>query len=146
MPSFALGNKGRRHDAAHGSSETIFMNSASVHARPVRVCTLPAEPSANANLAILSPFGASTKRTRSLPAIEVVSGFAYLGREVCVKAAANDCSSRRNYLSLDRFTWPLSHVCIVCGPSRFARTYKAFQRVSHCVGALHFRHAGPCPW
>src|SRR5450830_397961 len=56
----------RCRDPAQGSSETIFRYSSADHARAVRVRTLPNELSASANLATLSPFGVSTKTTRSL--------------------------------------------------------------------------------
>src|SRR5262249_36784850 len=43
-----------------------FRYSSADHARTVRVRTLPSELTASANLATLSPLGASTKMTRSL--------------------------------------------------------------------------------
>src|SRR5262249_45578692 len=43
-----------------------FLYSSADHARTVRVRTFPSELTASANLATLSPFGASTKMTRSL--------------------------------------------------------------------------------
>src|ERR1700687_871005 len=55
-----------RRDAVQGNSETILRNSASGHARAVRVRTLPSAPSANANLAMLSPLDVSRKITMSL--------------------------------------------------------------------------------
>jgi hypothetical protein len=48
------------------SSEMSFLYSSADHARTVRVRTFPSELTASANLATLSPLGASTKMTRSL--------------------------------------------------------------------------------
>ena len=56
----------RPAQSTQGNSEMSFIYSSNGQTRQVRVRTLPSEPSASANFATLSPFGVSTKTTRSL--------------------------------------------------------------------------------
>ena len=55
----------QRISGRYGSSEISVIISASVHARTVRVRTLPREPVIMANLATASPFGASMMSKKS---------------------------------------------------------------------------------
>ena len=41
---------------------------------------------------------------------------------------------------------PYSTLALFRGPSRFARTYQAIERLFPCIGTLHIRRAGPYRW
>src|SRR6266851_3354909 len=63
---FHLAPSVKRVARDHGRSEISLVHSGSAQARTVRVRTLPSEAVASANLATLSPLGASAIRRRSL--------------------------------------------------------------------------------